>query len=238
MFNLTLIKSNKLPILLSFISGVFYFTFAYDLARTDDIKLLSLYVALFFLFYKLLQLQKYNTRFLIASAFIFRVVFIFAIPNLSQDFYRFIWDGRLSLEGFNPYLHTPASFILKGEFPVAQAQELYAGMGALNASHFTNYPPVNQLCFIIASFFAGKSIVGSVVVLRILIIAADFGILYFGTKLLKKLKLPIHNIFLYLLNPFIIIELTGNLHFEGVMIFFLVWSLYVLHSANGKWRVC
>ena len=137
------------------------------------------------------------------------------------------------LEGFNPYLFTVASFFTKDQFPIVQAQELYAGMGNLNASNYTNYPPINQLCFIIAGLFAGKSILGSVIVMRILIIAADFGSLYFGKKLLEKLNIPKHNIFWYVLNPFIIIELTGNLHFEGVMIFFLVWSLYLLYSR--KW---
>ncbi|WP_044402293.1 hypothetical protein [Lacinutrix sp. Hel_I_90] len=234
MRHFSLLRTNKLPLLLTVISVLLYVTFAYDLMRTDYIKLMSLYVALFFIFYKLIQLEKYNTRFLTAIAFIFRAVFIFSIPNLSQDFYRFIWDGRMLLEGFNPYLYTPESFILKGAFPVAQTQELYLGMGELNASHFTNYPPVNQLCFVIAGFFAGKSILGSVFVLRLLIIAADFGTLYFGKKLLKKLKLPVHNLFFYILNPFIIIELTGNLHFEGVMVFFLVWSLYLLHA--GQWK--
>lgn len=53
-------------------------------------------------------------------------------------------------------------------------------------------------------------------------------------KLLEKLNIPVYNIFWYILNPFIIIELTGNLHFESVMIFFLVWSLYLLCA--GKWK--
>jgi len=108
-------------------------------------------------------------------------------------------------------------------------------MGQLNGSHFTNYPPINQLCFVIAGLFSGYSILGSAIVLRLLIIAADFGILVFGKRLLKKLNMPEKNIFWYVLNPFIIIELTGNLHFEGVMIFFLIWSLYLLHS--GKWKL-
>ena len=235
MFNSAVFKANKLPILLTIISAVLYFTFAYNLERTAYFKLVSIYVLLFTSFYFLIKNNKENTNFLTAIAFLFRAIFILSIPNLSQDFYRFIWDGRLILQGINPYLYTPESYISQAQYPVAQAQELYNGMRQLNASHFTNYPPINQLCFIIAGVFAGKSIVGSAMVLRLLIIAADFGILYYGKKLLKQLKLPTHNIFWYILNPFIIIELTGNLHFEGVMIFFLIWSLYLLHVGKWKW---
>ena len=234
LLNSTFLKLNKTPLLIILSSVLFYISFAYYLLRTDYTKLILLYAALFFLFYKLVQLLKNNIKLLTWVAFGFRAIFILTIPNLSQDFYRFIWDGRMILEGINPYLFTVESFISTGNFPVAQAQELYNGMGTLNASHFTNYPPINQLCFVIAGLFSGKSILGSAVVMRLLIIAADFGTLYFGKRLLEKLKLPAHHIFWYILNPFIIIELTGNLHFEGVMIFFLVWSLYLLHS--GKWQ--
>jgi len=209
-------------------------SFAYDLERTDFIKLFTLYTALFFLFYKLIKFSKQDVRLLTWISFGFRAVFILAIPNMSQDFYRFIWDGRMLLEGFNPYLYTPESLLSIGRLPVAQAQELFEGMGQLNASHFTNYPPLSQLCYAIAGIFTSKSILGSVIVLRLVIIAADFGTLYFGKKLLAHLNKPKHLIFWYILNPFIIIELTGNLHFEGVMIFFLVWSLYLLHL--GKWQ--
>jgi hypothetical protein len=235
MFNLSLLKLNKIPLLLVLASVLFYFSFAYDLIRTDYIKLVSLYVALFFLFYKLLKQQLISFKLLVVLALVFRLIFVFAIPNLSQDFYRFIWDGRMILEGFNPYLYTPESFILNNIFPIAQAQELYTGMQALNGSHFTNYPPLNQLLFVITQVIAGKSILGSVIVMRFIIIAADFGILYFGKKLLEKLNIPVYNLFWYILNPFIIIEFTGNLHFDGVMIFFLIWSLYLLHI--GKWKV-
>ena len=234
LINTTFLKLNKMPLLMVLSSILFYWVFAYNLIRTDYIKLITLYSALFFLFYKLMQRFKSNIRFLTYLTFGFRALFILAIPNLSQDFYRFIWDGRMILEGINPYLFTVESFISQGEFPVTEALELRAGMGDLNASHFTNYPPINQLCFTVAALFSGKSILGSVVVMRLLIIAADFGTLHFGEKLLEKLKLPVHNIFWYILNPFIIIELTGNLHFEGVMVFFLVWSLYLIYV--GKWQ--
>ncbi len=227
-------KINRIPLMLSLLSIIFYAVFAYDLVRTDYIKLVSLYTALFFLFYKLIQIKKHDFRFLIGIAILFRLVLLLATPNLSQDFYRFIWDGRMIIEGFNPYLYTVESFLINNELPINQAQELYAGMGALNASHYTNYPPINQLCFVIAGLFSGKSILGSAVVMRILIIAADIGTLYFGKKLLERLNIPVNRIFWYILNPFIIIELTGNLHFEGVMIFFLIWSMYVLHK--GKWQ--
>ncbi|WP_245907565.1 mannosyltransferase [Olleya aquimaris] len=212
-----------------------YWLFAYDLVRTDHLKLILLYSGLFFCFYKIVQQNKNNFKLLVAIAIIIRLVFLLAIPNLSQDFYRFIWDGRLILQGINPYLYTPQSFISNGQFPINQAQELVKGMQALNASHFSNYPPINQLFFIIANLFSTSNILGSVIGLRLIIIAADIGTLYFGSKLLTKLGLKKHKIFWYILNPFIIIELTGNLHFEGVMIFFLIFSLYLLSINKWKW---
>ncbi len=232
--NLTYLKSIQIPLLLAIVSVAFYLSFGYDLQRTEYSKLILLYVGLFFLFYKLLQIVKNDFKFLVFLSVVFRLLFLFSIPNLSQDFYRFIWDGRMILEGFNPYLYTVDSFIQNGQTPVNQALELHAGMGALSAGHYTNYPPINQLCFVIAGLFSGTNILGSVIVMRLLIIMADIGILYFGKKLLTNLKLPVHHIFWYLLNPFIIIELTGNLHFEAVMIFFLIWALYLLQKGNWK----
>jgi len=228
----TLLETYRIPLLMVFASLVFYGSFAYQLERSDFIKLLSLYAALFFLFYKLVQMNTGNFKFLFWTGIALRAVFIFSIPNLSQDFYRFLWDGRLIIEGVNPYLFTPDSFASLGMI-IPQGDELVNGMGPLNASNYSNYPPVLQFCYAIAALFEGKSILGSVIVLRLLLIAADIGTLVFGKKLLEILKLPKLYIFWFFLNPFIIIELTGNLHFEGVMVFFLVGALYFM--AVRKW---
>ena len=213
-----------------------YFLFAYFLERSDFLNLLLLYSGLFYAAWKIIQYTKFNFWIWAVIGITARVLFLPSIPNLSQDFYRFIWDGRLLISGINPYVFTPeqlANGLLKTTEltsleAISNAKILIQGMGSLNASHYSNYPPINQLCFALAALFAKTSVLGSVIVLRIIIIGADLGILYFGKKLLERLNLPEKNIFWYFLNPFIIIELTGNLHFEGVMLFFVIWSLYLL----------
>ena len=217
------------------LSIILYFFFGYYLERTQFELLLFLWIALFGCFLWLYKNNTFSFKTLAGISIILRLLFLVATPNLSQDFYRFIWDGRMILEGLNPYLSLPKAFIEQQTYPINQAIDLYEGMGAMNGSHYTNYPPINQLCFLIAAILANKSIIGSVIVMRIIIILADVGILYFGKKLLEKVKLPIQNIFLYALNPFIIIEMTGNLHFEPVMLFFLVWSLYNLQQRKWIW---
>jgi len=231
----TLLHIYRIPLLMVAASLVFYWSFAYQLERSDFIKLFSLYAALFFLFYKLVQLNAGNFKFLLWTGIALRAVFIFSIPNLSQDFYRFLWDGRLLVQGINPYLSTPDSFASLGMTGIHQAQTLLDGMGDLNASHYSNYPPLSQGIYALAALLAGKNILGSVIVLRLVLIAADIGTVLFGKKLLEKLKLPAHHIFWFFLNPFIIIELTGNLHFEGVMVFFLVGALYFLATKKWLW---
>ena len=227
-------NKNGLSYILLVGSGLLYASLAYFSTREDFIQVLLLYTSLFTFFIVLTRTEN-NFKFLSLAALLLRLVFIAAIPNLSNDFYRFIWDGRMLMQGLNPYLYTPELF-LQGNMAqlIHDGQLLYEGMGKLNGHHYTCYPPVNQLGFLIPAMLFSKSLLGSTVVMRLLIMAADIGVWWLGPKLLERLKLSRNNVFLYLLNPFIIIELTGNLHFEGVMIFFLIWSVYLL--LTGKWR--
>lgn len=231
----TYLNLHKVSLLLAVLSLAFYYTFAYHLERTDFIKLVSLFAALFFLCYKLIQFEKWNFKLLLAIGILSRLLFLLVEPNLSQDYFRFIWDGQLVSSFMNPYLHTPDSLIAKSDLIIANAQELYKGMGSLSARHFSNYPPLNQFIFGIAALLGGKSMLGSVIVMRGSIILADIGIFYFGRKLLKNLNRSPHLIFWYFLNPLVIIELTGNLHFEGVMLFFFVVSIYLLSKNKWQW---
>lgn len=228
-------KLHKVPIILAFVCSVLYYTFAHHLDRTDFIKLLTLYLALFYLCLRLIQFEKWNLKFLLVIGIVFRMLFLSSEPNLSQDFYRFIWDGHLVGNLMNPYLEIPDNLIGQKDLVIANAQVLYEGMGSLSAKHFSNYPPLNQLFFALAAILGGKSVIGSVLVMRTVIILSDIGIFYFGRKLLKTLNRPPHLIFWYFLNPLVIIELTGNLHFEGVMLFFFVWALYLV--SIKKWSV-
>ena len=49
---------------------------------------------------------------MIKIGLVFRLIILISTPNLSQDFYRFFWDGQLILNGFNPYLNTPNQIII------------------------------------------------------------------------------------------------------------------------------
>jgi len=73
------------------------------------------------------------------------------------------------------------------------------------------------------------------IAMRLTVILADLGVLYFGRKLLQNLNKANHMAFWYFLNPLVIIELTGNLHFEGVMLFFFVWALYLISKNKWLW---
>jgi len=223
---------NSLVLLFSVLA---YGYFGYFLERSSFNELIFLILLLFCGSYYFIEKSKLEFKYLVLIALVFRVLFLRSIPNLSQDFYRFLWDGRMLSNGYNPYLTTPISFIESNLFPVSQARTLFEGMGSLNAGHYTNYPPLSQLSYWLTAIFGGDSILSGVIVLRLILILSDIGIAYFGVKTLALLNLPKKNIFYYLLNPFVIIEIIGNLHFEALMGCFLIISIYFL--LKEKWLI-
>ena len=224
---MTRIKFHKFPFLLALTAAAFYWTFGYDLLRADLWRLLMLYGALFFITWKFLQLEK-NPKILLLSAVIFRLVFLVSLPALSPDFYRFIWDGSLLLQGNNPLLATPSEWMARlPEIPPLLA-ESYTGMTSLSRENPSSYPPLKQVLFAGSVALGGGTVLGTIVATRMLLLFADLGTWFFGSRLLRHFHLPSERIYWYLLNPLIIIELTGNLHFEGLMVFFLSAALWLL----------
>ncbi|RLD57633.1 MAG: mannosyltransferase, partial [Bacteroidetes bacterium] len=220
------------------VSVPIYFLFAYFVQREDFLRMICLYAILFAAFIYYYQKVKGETDLgsSLKIAFFFRLVFLFALPALSNDFYRFIWDGRMSVLGINPYLVLPKDFVGTPDMVRvgSDAVELLEGQGSMSPGNYTCYPPVNQFVFLLPAFLFPGNILGSVIVMRVILILSDLGTIFYARKILQRLGLPQSNILLFALNPFIIIEMTGNLHFEGLTVFFLVFSIYLLLKEKQK----
>lgn len=164
--------------------------------------------------------------FLVGSAISFRLLLLLAMPALSDDYARFIWDGRLLLHGINPFRYLPVELMAGGLAPAGYVVDpaLYQHLNSPN--YYTVYPPVNQLLFALSAWVAPTQVLGSVVALRLPIILADLGTLWLMMKLLTRNKQNPNLAFIYALNPLIILELTGNVHFEAILIFFSLLAVY------------
>ncbi len=203
-----------------------YTILGYFFERAQFENLLILY-SIAFLGFVVLMKSDNNKTDLFKIGLLFRIFFLVSTPFLSQDFFRFIWDGHLMINAINPYQYKPDD-IINSLSVIPNSDYLYEKMGSLSAAHYSNYPPVNQLFFALASIIGGKSIFVSTIILRLSIILADVGIYIYGKKVLNHFNQNTNSIHWYFLNPLVIIELTGNLHFEGVMLFFLVLGFYFL----------
>ena len=214
--------------LVSTLSLFIYLFIGYYIERTET-KILLISYGLVFLIFIFIMSQRITPLFILIMGFIFRLVFVLSHPTLSQDFYRFCWDGNLQLININPYLFYPSDLIDSDNL-FYLANDLFSGMGKLSNFNFSNYPPISQWIYIIASYFGEKSLNDFIIILRIIIVVFEFGTFYILYKILKYLELPLKRIGWYFLNPLVIIELTGNLHGEGIMIFFFLLGVLFLYK--------
>jgi hypothetical protein len=241
-------KGSNLIGLFSILS-VFIYALFFSLSRklfTQNLltytALFALFLGLFFVFkrvsnspnilFQKLRINRWQwsgvVTVLFITGLIFRFTALHVTPNLSQDFFRFIWDGYQLLAGFSPYATIPDDIIATQSYHIPHANFLHEGMGALSSGHHSSYPPLNQFFFALSSGLGYDNLFATMMWMRVFIILADIGIFVYGIKLLRMMGKPAYLIALYYLNPFVIIELTGNLHWEGMMAFFSLLSIYYL----------
>jgi len=213
------------------ISAFIYFLFAYKFERTEHLEILTSFGILavfYFLLYK--RLSRSRWFWLFGIGLTFRLIFIVASPQLSDDYFRFVWDGELTKDAYSAFAFVPSEY----KKNVAQKhQQKYARMyraktesfpdGMNSRGYYSIYPTVNQFVFFTSAL--GNDPFGlNLVLLRIWVIIAEI-VSFFLLRYLLKSTRKESWLGLYWLNPLVIIELSGNLHMEALAITFILAAL-------------
>ena len=170
-----------------------------------------------FISYLLILQEKHSFWHLFVIGLLGRIVLFFSLPSLSDDLFRFIWDGTLIKNGIHPFAELPSYYLNQ---PVnGLDQGLYNQLNSPN--YFTIYPPLNQAIFWLSVQF-GDSWLVSANIIRVFLIVAEVTSFFLLRSLLSHFQKNEHLAFWYFLNPLVILEITGNLHFEGLVVLFLL----------------
>ncbi len=170
----------------------------------------------------------------LSFAVLFRLVLLFSEPIQEDDFYRYLWDGKVVASGLNPYRFTPREVQTNNgkEGPL----QLYRDLTETDA-HFalllarinhpdvpTLYPPVAQAVFGLAALIAP----GSLLALRLIFFCFDLAVCGVIVRLLCHLGSSPLWVLVYAWSPLVIKETINSVHYDVVPTFLLVLALLAL----------
>jgi alpha-1,6-mannosyltransferase len=164
-----------------------------------------------------------STRTIITVAILLRLAALPMTPSLSDDAWRYLWDGRLELHGVNPYVVAPSDPSLRWAH-----DELYRLQGHPGTS--TVYPPAAQLLFAIGAMpmTFGASPLFSYYALKLLLVAIDIGAVLVLLRLLERLGRPRAWAMLYAWHPLVVIEIAGQGHSDALWVASILLALFAL----------
>ena len=158
-----------------------------------------------------------NSTVLIAVAFaiLFRLSILFAPPYLSDDIYRYVWDGRVQAAGINPYRYIPAA----PELAHLRDETIYPKINRKDWAH-TIYPPVAQVVFLLTT-----RISESVTWMKATMLLFELITIWAVAQLLTLLGRPRQLLLMYAWHPLVVWEFAGSGHVDASSICFIALAL-------------
>jgi hypothetical protein len=157
-------------------------------------------------------------------ALVFRVTVLFTTPpTLSDDVYRYIWDGRLANHGISPYALPVDSPLLNN---------LDSPLRALVNNNWmaSPYLPTAQGLFAIVY----RLLPDSSLAFQIAAMLLDLLTGLFVFDLLRRLGLPGTRVLIYLWNPLVVIEFAHGAHIDSLMLCLMMAALWALIVARSR----
>lgn len=159
--------------------------------------------------------------FIIVTGLLFRLTLFPATPSTSDDVYRYVWEGKVVLNGINPFTTPPNSDELSSLQDSNYTKVTYKNIPAI-------YPPFSQLVFATAYILTGDDLFG----LKLIYFICEIFTLIFLLKLLHLKKINLNRIILYAWLPLPIMEYFVNVHIDPVGIMFLIIAVYFIEKGK------
>ena len=185
-------------------AGVVYFIALYALERLPNAraKRTSLWIVL-------------------AGAILFRLTLLPLAPTLSDDPYRYHWDGQIQLAGQNPYIESPDT--------LAMGSRMTPTGHPLPAHDMPNiYPPLAELLFRQAARYLPGA-----VAFKLPFFLADLLAVLLLAACLRRSEQREFRLAIYAWNPLVIVEFAGTGHSDALAIAALLGAILIIRSRAG-----
>jgi hypothetical protein len=152
---------------------------------------------------------------ILGTAMLLRLIALAAPVFLSDDVYRYIWDGRVQAAGINPYRYIPTD-------PELEPLRDVAIFPNINRNNYapTIYPPVAQMLFLLANRIGETVLAAKLVFVAVEAVGVGALLLIFSAA-----GRPRAHILLYVWHPLPVWEIAGSGHLDGAIVAFVALAL-------------
>jgi len=164
---------------------------------------------------------------ILVGALIFRAMVLPLPPGLSHDSWRYLWDARVTLHGYSPYVYPPDDKV----FSSLQDQVIYANSRYRDSP--TIYPPGAQAVYLLSYLLAPSNLY----FLKGIFIGFDMLTCGALVLLLVGKGLDPRRIVIYAWCPLPIVEIALQGHVDALPVAFTVLSVLCATSTRRGSRV-
>ncbi len=155
-------------------------------------------------------------------AVVFRLALVWLPPSLSDDAFRYVWDGLVQSEQINPYAYKPEA----PELGALHAEEIYEKLNS--KTFYSVYPPVSQYVFWVSSLAHNHSWIASHFTIKGILVLSELVALFMLARLVNARALM-----LYAWNPLVLLETAGQGHTESLLLLLLVLTICASRARKG-----
>ena len=204
--------------------------------------------------------DKHTLLIIVFFSILFRLIALPGVLIHENDIYRYLWDGKASLQGINPYKYAPADLFMyengyRKDYYDSHHNVMIRGRNFTETDEHnlevllrlrgqnppfyerighwevpTIYPPVAQMLFILPVLIDGDNLIW----MKALFVIFDIASLFLIIGLLKHFRIAPCMSIIYGWSPLMLFEIANGGHYDAIPIFFALLSLFLFFKRK-RW---